>query len=393
MIALPENPIAAVTHPDPYPYYARLLASRPLYRDADAGYWVASSAATVTAVLTSDLCQVRPHTEPVPAALLASPAANVFHHLVRMNDGQRHDALKGALERSLQSIGPDQLARQSAQWAGRLISEMQPQSNPAHLTDFAFYLPIYVVASLLGISEEDLAQTTRWINDFAHCLAPLSSPEQVEQGKQAASHLLSLLQALPRALATSSLLSTLVQEAQEIEYANEEVIIANAIGLLFQTYEATAGLIGNTLLTLARQPQLLAQVLNKRDLLSPVLQEVLRYDPPIQNTRRFVVRQGEIAGEQLQEGDMILLVLAAANRDPAINPDPERFSPLREERRCFTFGSASHACPGEHIATIIAGASIEQLLISGFDSSGLGAAVRYRPSGNARIPLFSGEEV
>ncbi len=78
----PPHPIAAVTHPDPYPYYADLVANRPLYRDETTGHWIASSAAAVTAVLTNDLCRVRPATEPVPRAFQGSAVADIFRHLV-----------------------------------------------------------------------------------------------------------------------------------------------------------------------------------------------------------------------------------------------------------------------------------------------------------------------
>ncbi|HEV8141500.1 MAG TPA: cytochrome P450, partial [Methylomirabilota bacterium] len=80
----PSDPVAAVTHPDPYAYYADLVAHRPLYRDESLGLWVASSAAAVTAVLTNDRCRVRPTAEPIPVALVGSTAAEIFRHLVRM---------------------------------------------------------------------------------------------------------------------------------------------------------------------------------------------------------------------------------------------------------------------------------------------------------------------
>src|SRR5689334_2899407 len=84
MQAPPLNAVAAVTHPDPYPYYADLVTSKPIAWDETAKLWVAVSATAVAAVLTSDLCRVRPPTEPVPSALLGSPAADIFRHLVRM---------------------------------------------------------------------------------------------------------------------------------------------------------------------------------------------------------------------------------------------------------------------------------------------------------------------
>src|SRR5260370_23240595 len=93
----PTDPIAAVTHRDPYPYYARLVAERPLYHDRDLGLWVASSAEMVNAVLASELCRVRPPAEPVPRALAGTAAGEVFRRLVRMNDGDGHQPLKRAV--------------------------------------------------------------------------------------------------------------------------------------------------------------------------------------------------------------------------------------------------------------------------------------------------------
>src|SRR5687768_4077275 len=109
----PRDPIAAVTHPDPYPYYADLLARTPLYRDELLGLWVAASAEAVTAVLTSDCCRVRPPSEPVPRALLGSPAADIFGALVRMNDGAAHCPRKRAVSATIESIDLTEVAARS----------------------------------------------------------------------------------------------------------------------------------------------------------------------------------------------------------------------------------------------------------------------------------------
>src|SRR5262249_26298123 len=161
------------------------------------------------------------------------------------------------------------------------------------------------------------------------------------------------------------LLRSLAREARSAGHAEMDVIVANGIGFLSQAYEATAGLIGNTLLALASRPELRDQVTFDPGFLRPVIQGVLRYDSPVQNTRRFVARDGRVAGENMKAGDVILVILAAANRDPAVNPDPERFDAFRKERRVFTFGVGPHACPGEALATTIAMAAVEQLIKSG----------------------------
>jgi cytochrome P450 len=117
------------------------------------------------------------------------------------------------------------------------------------------------------------------------------------------------------------------------------------------------------------------------------VREVLRYDSPVQNTRRFVAEDCVIAGQPVRAGEAILVLLAAANRDPAANPHPDRFDLARSERRLFTFGLGAHACPGEQLASAIAVAGVQHLLASGLDPRGLRWS--YRPSANARIPLFS----
>jgi cytochrome P450 len=326
--AYPSDPIAAVTHPDPYPYYGHLVAEAPFERDERLGLWVAASAEAVDAVLTSPVCRVRPPAEPVPKALLGSSAAEIFRHLVRMNDGPGQQALKGKV---MGMLGSMDASGPSREWARRL---------PAEPAEIAFHLPAYVLGSLLGVA--DLPRLASLIDDFAPALAPGSLAEQVERGREAAGHLLDMF------------------------HGDEDAAItANRIGFLFQAYDSTAGLIGNTLLALAAHPE--ANV-------HETLLNVLRYDPPVQNTRRFVAEDGIVAGRGLKEGDVVLVLLAAANRDP--------------EGKLFTFGAGPHACPGETLAITIAQAGIEALLRAGVDLKGLAENVTYRPSANCRIPAF-----
>jgi cytochrome P450 len=378
----PPDPIAAVTHADPYPYYADLVERAPLARNETLGIWVAASAEAVTAVLTSDLGRVRPLAEPVPRALLGSSAAEIFRPLVRMNDGRRHAALKHAVAATLGSLDGTSVAEPSRAWASQLASGR-------NVTDFSFQLPIYVVGHLLGVPRDLLPQLSRWMGELVPALAPGSSPDQVERGKETAALLLGLFRSLltEQDSPADGLLPTLAREARRVG-EEEEAILANSIGFLFQAHDATAGLIGNALLALAARPEIRQQAASDPGLLRQILQEVLRYDPPVQNTRRFMARDGLVLGRPLKEGDAVLVLLAAANRDPAVNPEPDRFDPLREGRRLFTFGIGPHACPGETLATTIAQAGIESLLQIGLAFEQLTEAVTYRPSANARIPLF-----
>src|SRR5260221_12873051 len=122
-----------------------------------------------------------------------------------------------------------------------------------------------------------------------------------------------------------------------------DAIAANGIGFLSQAYEATAGLTGNTLLRLARDLAIIKIVDSDRDAMRNMISEVLRTDSPVQNTRRFVVADGTVAGQMMSSGDAILVVIAAANRDPFLNPEPARFDLRRRDRRSFAFGAGGHA--------------------------------------------------
>jgi cytochrome P450 len=357
----PPHPFAAVTHADPYPYYAELVARRPLYRDDTLGLWVASSASAVTAVLTSELCRVRPVAEPVPRALLGSRAGDIFGSMIRMNDGDAHADVKPAVAGMLEAVDDDRATEASRTWARVLSAEHGP-------SDVAFHLPVYVVAGLIGVPSSRRREVAEWAGDFVWCFSAVATPEQIEDGKAAARQLWDLVRA--------------VRGPSDID-------VANAIGLLFQAYEATAGLIGNTLLALAAHPDVHAWLTREPDLLRPVVQEVVRHDPPIQNTRRFVARSGRVADQPMTEGDAILVVLAAANRDPQANPEPARFDAYRHDRRAFTFGTGAHACPGERLATTIAAAGVAELLRTGVDPARLRARTSYRPSANARVPVFA----
>jgi cytochrome P450 len=323
----------------------------------------------VSRVLKSQAARVRPASEPVPRALVGTPAGEIFRHLVRMNDGPIHLRLKPGVSARIAMLDPAQVAGQATRWARHLVGELQPAEHPERVADVAFRLPVYVVASLLGVPPEQLAPTTSRVGDLAMCLAPSATPEQVARGAAAAAELTAVFCALLRR-------------------EGLDAAVANTIGYCSQAYEATAGLIGNTLVALGRQPELRAGVERDPGSLGGIVREVVRYDAPVQNTRRFLAEDAVVAGQALRAGDAVLVVLAAANRDPAVNPEPARLDPGRRERQAFTFGLGVHACPGEALASAIAEAGLTALLAGGVEPEPLLARLRYRPSGNTRIPLF-----
>jgi cytochrome P450 len=399
----PNDPLSAAVHTDPYLFYAGLVTREPMRYDSGLGLWIAAGAAAVREVLTSQACRVRPLAEPVPAALEGTPAGDIFARLVRMNDGPAHCPLKQAVVRTLQPVDCRRLFSAAESWTRHLLESSfcgvsGGDTSGAPGPDITFRLPIYAVGSLLGIPSDLLPHTLLWMDDFVRCLAPGSDPGQIERGSGAAESLSDLFRDLFRSVSRDRLwerppgqgiLRELLRTSADRGLDDPNLIIANAIGFLSQSYEATAGLIGNTLVALARDPVLADAVAATPELLEAVIREVSRFDPPIQNTRRFLAEDTIIAGRKLKAGDAILLVLAAANRDPAVNPDPNSFDPRRCDPVVFSFSAGAHQCPGAEMASAISRGAVKQLLAAGVRLEELAGNLRYRPSQNARVPLLN----
>ena len=384
----PENILLAPAHRNPYPWYAALVAGPALVLDAPRTLWIASSAAAVQKVLGNSACQVRPSAELVPKGIAGSAAGEVFGYLIRMNEGLRHDAPRLALERFLAGIDPGHVQARTQALAQSAFRNGQLRAPP--LSRWAFDVPVMAVADLLGFGEAELPQVVRWMLDFVACLSPLSTDAQLAAAGDAAEALLARFSTLARSASSSpqSALAKVQHEARQAGWNDAKALLANMVGLLSQTCEATAGLIGNSIVALATQPGLLETVSHEPGKLLQTMSEVSRHDPSIHTTRRFVAEATQVAGVSLQPGDVIVAVLAAAGRDPLCNPCPAEFLMARTDRYLPGFGHGAHKCPGQALACVIAASALSALMTSGKLQAIMPREWLYRPSVNARIPVF-----
>ncbi len=335
----PADALAAVIHADPYSYYAALAHERAPSFDAGLGLWVCAHPDTVRAVLGHADCRVRPVHEPVPPAL-HGPAGMVFGALARMNDGVPHAQVKAILQAALAAVPID--------------AACVPQADvpdAAGLNAFMFDAPVRAVASLLGCPDAHLSAVAAQTGRFVRALSPLAGAPEIAAGHEAVTTLLAGLRRLVDAPpAHAPLLRAVLERAGAID---AQVLLANLLGLLSQSYEATAGLIGNCIVARLRSAQ---------DDTAALVDAVMRDDPAIHNTRRYTARAIDIEGVEIDAGQAILLVLAAA-REP--------------------FGHGRHACPGQVLAravTVQSVAAVEGCLPA--------VGWRYRASPNARMPEF-----
>lgn len=316
----PEHPLAAVTHAAPYDYYRRLAQGPSLRFDAGLDCWLASGAG-VQAVLAHPDCRVRPVDQPVPGHLLGTPCGAIFAELARMNDGARHAGPKRWLMQLLAGVDLARLHDETA----RLARDHLPGSA-AELNELMFDLPLFAVAQLLGFAPAEGPQIARWTRDFVAALPVQADSATVARAQSAA--------------------TGLQQAFGAVRPGDDASLQANLIGLLVQTCEATAGLLGNGVLALRAQtgPE-------------PVL--------AIHNTRRYAACDLQVNGITIKQGQMILVLLGSAG---------------------LGFGHGVHLCPGQAVAQTIVAAILQSW--SGAIRA-LALDWRYRPSPNARIPVFA----
>ncbi|WP_082971970.1 cytochrome P450 [Rheinheimera sp. SA_1] len=371
----PINAIAAVQHANPYPYYALLRQGADLTFDTHLNLWLAAKAGVVLEVLAHPAAKVRPYNETVPAHLAGSTVGQVFSQLIRMTDGQTQQQAKIWLAPRLHGWS-DALVRQQTLL---VISALQQELATAYqrpavalfddimlLNEFIQQLPVRVVAALLEFNPSQAKMAATAIADFIRTLAPSAAHDAAVMvaGEQASQLLLGQLQ--------------LLMPPVDLHWQR-----ANLLGLLMQSYEATAGLIGNSLVALTEQ-QLWPTLRADPRLCLPLVAEVVRYDAPVQNTRRFIHADCEIAGIALPAGSTVLLLLAAAGRDESVYPQPEQFRLDRLQQTNLTFSSGAHQCPGQQLALQISAVAVEFLLSQTLPP----LQWRYRPSLNGRLSWF-----
>lgn len=380
----PSDPVAAVTHRNPYPYYTRLAHTGSLTHDRARGHWVVADAESVLTILTHPCCRVRPIDEPVPLDLRSTPIEAVYRHFARMTDGVAHDRCRAPVADALLSLAPAEVIVAASACSRMVMDEPTWRPDGPGVTTAMWDIPVRTVAALLDIPSSTLGTTTIATRALVRAMRPGATDMERRVGSEAVRVLRgALVTAAGAGRGPRRPLAVLRRENSRLGL-DADAAVAAAIGMLVQTCEATAGLIGNALVHLSRRPRPSAQ----REGLSvdDTLDEVLRLDPPVQNTRRYAAESTAILGTTMDRGATILVVLAAANRSLTT---PGRTKPRFPHPPFFSFGHGPHACPGQSAARLIAGQVVEVLLSAGIDVHQLGRAFSYRPSVNTRIPIFA----
>jgi cytochrome P450 len=343
---------------DPYPLYRRLLAERPV--DTSAGPVVLTRYADVAAALrrpdlsTDDrhdaVHRERAASGELRPALVAMAERRSFLH----RDPPDHTRLRNILAEALAPWRLEALTPVIQQFVDNAVESADGSLDI--IADLAYPLPLTVVCRMLGTAPADHVDAPWWrsqlCGDFE---APAVAGDECAdysdsvQGKLTA-YFDAVIAERHRAPA-DDLVSTLIAAEQRAELTANEVNDICRL-LLVAAHETTTGLIANGMLALLRNPDQLRMLREDPTLAAPAVEEVLRYDSPIQFTRRIATTDLNINGTPINAGQMVLLWIAAANRDPAAFGDPDRFDITREPNPHLGFGAGIHACLSAPLARL-----------------------------------------
>ncbi|AXE29667.1 cytochrome [Chromobacterium phragmitis] len=358
MSAWPEHALAAASHRDPYPYYLE-LARQGWARDQRLGLWLAASHAAASAVLACPACRVRPLDEPAPAALAGLALGETFGRWLRMSEAPIHAPLRAAVAASLAAQEDERAQRRARDLARGFLAGAAPDG--ARLDALVDFLPAATLASLLGWPERSLLGLSGQVAAWCRAVAADAGAVEREAGEAACLALHAELAALEDA-------GWLARWRQEFGELGEDALRANLLGALFQSRDAGAGLLAAGIAWRCEGPWDWREAGEWR--------RRLRADPVLHHTRRFVAEDATLAGQPLKAGDQVLVLLAAAARDPA-GPGES-----------MDFGRGRHGCPGERLALAIARGALAALEEIGPDWRALGGGMVFRGPPNVRMRRF-----
>jgi pimeloyl-[acyl-carrier protein] synthase len=341
---------------DPFPLYHALRTHDPVHWDPYLHCWVVTSYAEVVKVLTKFSADRTPSPAQLDAMGMGKldPIAQVMVKQMLFLDGAAHSRLRGLCSAAFTSRRVELLKQHIQEIADGLIDRALPRGQIDLIADFASPLPAIVTAGLLGVPVEDHAQLKAWSNDFAEMLGNFQhNPDRAGRVLRTVEDMTAYFRAAIREQARQpreGLIHGLMTAEIDGARLSEEEVIANTIVTMVGGQETTTNLIANGMLTLLRQPDRLAQLRDDPTIIGSAVEELLRYESPSQHTGRIVPQDCELGGKQLRQRDAVMAVMAAANRDPARFPDPDRLDLLRTDNRHVAFGWAAHFCFGAPLA-------------------------------------------
>ena len=362
------NPLAPDFIRNPYPTYHRMRAEDPMHR-SPLGFFVASRHEDVSFTLRDKRFGkdfVARLTRRNGPQVFDEPVYRSMSHWMLQQDPPDHTRLRGLVVKAFTAKRVEEMRPRIQAIVDKELDRIAPKGHMDIISEFAYRLPVTVICDMLGIPEEDREPFFASSQVGGRLLdpVPMTRAEVDEANAQnlALAEYFRKLFELRRRQPGDDLTTQLVQAEEEGNKLTEEELTANIILLFGAGHETTVNLIGNGLLALHRNPDQLELLRQKPELITNAIEELLRYDSSVQLTGRTALEDVEVGGTLVPKGDAVLSLLGAANRDPAVYPDPDKLDITRQKIRPMSFGGGIHLCLGAQLARIEGEVAINTLL-------------------------------
>jgi cytochrome P450 len=381
---------------DPYPVLARLRELEPVHHDRVLNRYVLTRAADVEALLWDRSLSV----DPRKAAPGTFEANFVFAERDRQpsmlfSDPPYHTRLRKLVSKAFTAKSVEEMRPHIQGITDALLDAIDASGEVDLMKTFAEPLPTIVIAEMLGVDTEDRDDFKRWSDTGVMAFNPLLSPEEREMVNAASEALNAYLLAAiaeRRKSPREDLITSLIQAEEGGEQLTEEEIVTMCSLLLAAGNVTTTDLIGNGVHALLRHPEELRKLADDPSLIKNAVEEILRYDGPVTQSGRTPLEPIEFGGVEIAAGQSITPSLAAANHDPAVHKDPERFDITRTDTEHHSFGGGVHYCLGAPLARAEAQIAIGTLIrrFPGMRSGDTPVEWRRVPGfrGLSRLPVY-----
>ena len=344
---------------NPYPLYHRLRTEDPVHWDPFLHTWVVTRYADVVTVLQHFSAARTPPPERLSAIGLdgLTPIAEVLVRQMLFLDGRAHSRIRNLASAAFTPRRVEALRPHIQEIADRLLDAVQDKGQMDVIADLADPLPAIVTTEMLGLPVPDWPQLTAWATDFAEALGNLQhNPDRAARVIKSVSDMTDYFHAAVeehRAYRGDDLVCALLHARQEDGDAlTTDEVVANSIMLMTGGQETTTNLIGNGLLALLREPSQWQLLKSNPELIPSAIEELLRYESPIQYTSRLAPADLDLGGKAIQKGQAVIAVIGAGNRDPERFEDPDRLDITRSDNRHLAFAWGPHFCFGAPLARV-----------------------------------------
>jgi pimeloyl-[acyl-carrier protein] synthase len=336
----------------PYTHYHALREYDPVHWDPYMHAWVVTSYSEATTVLlnySADRTPAPAHLDQLGISFM-KPFSELMLQQMMFMDGASHARLRGPCAAPFAPRRVEELRAMIQSTADQLIDQVIGAGQMDVIADFAKKLPAIVTSRLLGVPVEDHEKLHSWVLDIAEVLGNFQHhPDRVAtivKSLEGLKHYVAARMREQRGCPVGGLIHSLMTTEVDGEQLSDEEVIANTIITLIGGHETTMNLIASGLLTLIRNPDSLEQLRRNPEIVTSSVEELLRYESPVQHTARIAPADMQLGGKTIRKGSRVVAVLAAANRDPIRFPDPDCLDLLRTDNRHLAFGWGPHFCFG-----------------------------------------------